>query len=129
MIRFLEFWSYICKDELNITIENTGFIDETFSEELDTLFKDYEVQNTHHENLSKCIECRLPVAEPSGHFLSFEIEKNSPNQECQTCKMFLPSKCSLSAHQRIHKRMPRYVCPECGEGKNNNYFINISKGQ
>jgi Zn finger protein HypA/HybF involved in hydrogenase expression len=85
---------------------------------LDTLFKDYEVQNSHHENLSKCIECRLPVTEPSGHFLSFEIEKNSPNQECQTCKMFLPSKCSLSAHQRIHKRMPRYVCPECGEGKN-----------
>ena len=97
---------------------------------MDTLFKDYEVQNTHHENLSKCIECRLPVAEPSGHFLSFEIEKNSPNQECQTCKMFLPSKCSLSAHQRIHKRMPRHICPECGEGKNNNYRTRafISRG-
>ena len=53
--------------------------------------------------MSKCIECRLPVTDLSEHFQKGGGQETSPSKsfgpnkslECNTCKMSLPSKCSL----------------------------------
>ena len=84
---------------------HVGFADESYSEELKSLFSDYQVQE---KEAVKCSECEIPLVNIFDHF-------NCGNdfQECGKCKMWLPSKCSLQAHQRIHKRLPDYVCPEC----------------
>ena len=67
---------------------NIGFADDTFSLELEALYKDYVVQND--SNVSKCIECNLPTRDLVSHFQS-----GSNYQECSVCKLWLPSKCSL----------------------------------
>lgn len=80
---------------------NIGFIDDAYSEELEAVYKDYVLQNSH-QNVSKCIECRLPVTDLSDHFQQAAAAAFEPNKhhhfhhiECNTCKMQLPTKCSL----------------------------------
>ena len=87
---------------------HVGFLDESYSEELKSLFSDYKVQE---KEAVKCTECEIPVANIFDHFNCGSSGSNE--QECSQCKMWLPSKCSLQAHQRIHRRSPDYVCPEC----------------
>ena len=87
---------------------HVGFLDDSYSEELKSLFSDYKVQE---KGAVKCTECEIPVANIFDHFNCGSSGSNE--QECSQCKMWLPSKCSLQAHQRIHRRSPDYVCPEC----------------
>ncbi len=68
---------------------NIGFSDDTFSNELENLCKDYQLQD--NQATKKCIECKLPVQDLSEHFRS----SSQPAAECHECKMWLPSKCSL----------------------------------
>ena len=88
---------------------HVGFVDDTYSEELKSLFSDYQVQES---SAVKCSECEIPISNSFDHFNSISTDTL---QECCTCKMWLPSKCSLSAHQRIHRKSPNFVCPECAE--------------
>lgn len=70
-----------------------------------------------HQSLPMCLECKREynsyeeIDEHYGRCLT-EV---SPANLCAVCKMHLPSKCSLSAHRRLHiaKTKP-FVCPECG---------------
>lgn len=34
---------------------------------------------------------------------------------CKDCKRFLPNKCAMIAHQKIHEKKFPYICPECGD--------------
>ncbi len=87
-----------------------GFVDDEFTNELDTLHKDLNSSGT---TVKQCSECRVPVADFGSHF---NDETGGREVECQECKMWLPNKCSLAAHNRIHGRLPSHVCPECGTG-------------
>ena len=81
---------------------------ENFSKEIKTL-----LVNQDHEDL--CPECFSSVekGQMKQHFIENMDENN--NFLCHYCQKYLPTKCSLTAHQKIHKRMSPYVCPECGE--------------
>ncbi|XP_045469638.1 zinc finger protein 532-like [Harmonia axyridis] len=46
------------------------------------------------------------------------IGKNIPLDEklkCNLCKYVASTKCSFSAHERIHSNIPPFICPECGK--------------
>ncbi|XP_045469636.1 zinc finger protein 532-like [Harmonia axyridis] len=60
----------------------------------------------------ECPECKISFKYSMKYHFS---GKNSPTLECSACKYIAPSKCSYSAHQRIHSRLPPFICPECGK--------------
>jgi hypothetical protein len=86
-----------------------GFIDDTYSAELETLHADIQIQN---KDSSQCPECRISILDDmTEHLNGSEV---GSSVECDECQMWLPTKCSLSAHERIHRRIPSHLCPECG---------------
>ena len=108
---------------------NIGFIDSSYSSQIESLCQDYEIQQPQ---AIRCSECKLPAVDIQDHFLQTtsttttttsstsangggkKVTRSSLNIfKCDLCQMDLPNKCSLIAHQRIHKRMPRHICPEC----------------
>ncbi len=89
---------------------DVGFIDESYAEELDTLHREH-FRSEQSSNI-QCTECRLTITRDhlSSHF--HDSNKSSSNiLECSECKMNLPNRCSLSAHERIHRKQAPYVCP------------------
>ena len=89
---------------------NVGFIDDSYGEELDLLHRE---QSRSGLGSIQCSECRLTFDPTtiSAHFRNFPDQHRPNFHECQECKMTLPNRCSLSAHQRIHKKCPPFVCP------------------
>ncbi|XP_078655573.1 zinc finger protein 532-like [Branchiostoma floridae x Branchiostoma belcheri] len=64
-----------------------------------------------------CTECRIIVNSLSSleiHFQRNTTDLKSPSL-CPQCGVFFPNKCMLGAHQRIHKNLAPYTCPECGK--------------
>ncbi|CAH1252726.1 ZNF532 [Branchiostoma lanceolatum] len=64
-----------------------------------------------------CTECRIIVNSVSSleiHFQRNTSDLKSPSL-CSLCGVFFPNKCMLWAHQRIHKNLAPYTCPECGK--------------
>ena len=48
-----------------------GFIDDSFTPELQTLYKDYTIQ---HPEAIKCTECRLPILNLKEHFMKSNVK-------------------------------------------------------
>jgi hypothetical protein len=92
---------------------NIGFVDESYTEELDTVHREhFRTSNVEQNSSLQCTECRLTLNKDSlpSHF--HESKKSNSNFfECPDCKMNLPNQCSLAAHQRIHKKLAPFVCP------------------
>lgn len=91
-----------------------GFVDDSFSDELDAVHREVAGSTPGHV---QCSECRLTFDKNSisSHFA--DSDKSRSNFfECPDCKMSLPNRCSLSAHRRIHRKNPPFVCP------GNNFF-------
>ncbi|XP_068946124.1 zinc finger protein 687 isoform X2 [Petaurus breviceps papuanus] len=66
----------------------------------------------------RCLECKEQCRDKAGMATHFQ-QAGPPapglaSNVCSTCPMMLPNRCSLSAHQRMHKNRPPHVCPECG---------------
>uniref|UniRef100_A0A5F8GKP7 Zinc finger protein 687 n=1 Tax=Monodelphis domestica TaxID=13616 RepID=A0A5F8GKP7_MONDO len=66
----------------------------------------------------RCLECKEQCRDKAGMAAHFQ-QAGPPapgvaSNVCPSCPMMLPSRCSLSAHQRMHKSRPPHVCPECG---------------
>ncbi|XP_036622452.1 zinc finger protein 687 isoform X4 [Trichosurus vulpecula] len=66
----------------------------------------------------RCLECKEQCRDKAGMATHFQ-QAGPPapgvaSNVCSTCPMMLPNRCSLSAHQRMHKSRPPHVCPECG---------------
>ncbi|XP_078588261.1 zinc finger protein 532-like [Branchiostoma floridae x Branchiostoma japonicum] len=64
-----------------------------------------------------CTECRIIVNSVGSleiHFQRNTSDLKSPSV-CPLCGVFFPNKCMLWAHQRIHKNLAPYTCPECGK--------------
>lgn len=61
-----------------------------------------------------CIECNAYV-KPSlslrEHYSTLVGLTVPPS--CNICHIQLPSKCSLSAHMRLHSEQPPFICPDC----------------
>ena len=62
-----------------------------------------------------CLECYMPISKENLHEHFTHIKDESCEHTCEYCKKAMPTQCSLLAHERIHKKMPPYVCPECGK--------------
>ncbi|KAM9006408.1 zinc finger protein 687 isoform X4 [Sarcophilus harrisii] len=66
----------------------------------------------------RCLECKEQCRDKAGMAAHFQqVGPPAPgvaSNVCSTCPMMLPNRCSLSAHQRMHKSRPPHVCPECG---------------
>ncbi|XP_023717504.1 zinc finger protein 91 [Cryptotermes secundus] len=62
----------------------------------------------------ECKECgTVPqTGDMKDHFLCSNLPVDL-QFKCKTCNLILPSPCSFSAHQRIHRQMKPYICPEC----------------
>uniref|UniRef100_T1J7D9 C2H2-type domain-containing protein n=1 Tax=Strigamia maritima TaxID=126957 RepID=T1J7D9_STRMM len=71
----------------------------------------------------RCSECCQFFASPSSLSDHFSRSQNMPlaTSQCTKCNMTCPSKCSLSAHQRIHLQSPPFTCPECGSHATDNW--------
>ncbi|XP_029802781.1 zinc finger protein 687 isoform X2 [Suricata suricatta] len=66
----------------------------------------------------RCLECKEQCRDKAGMAAHFQ-QPGPPgpgvdSTVCPSCPMVLPSRCSFSAHQRMHKNRPPHVCPECG---------------
>ena len=73
-----------------------------------------ELRNSAGDDNELCKEC-LKVVEKDNFAQHFsEPTDDNNNYKCSQCHMSLPTKCSLSAHNKIHQRMSPYICPECG---------------
>ena len=70
-----------------------------------------ELNHTRDTDLPQCPECRLTVEEE----LRAHFAKGEGRFPCPLCPIVMGNKCSLAAHERIHDRLPPYICPECGE--------------
>ncbi|XP_032320180.1 zinc finger protein 687 isoform X2 [Camelus dromedarius] len=66
----------------------------------------------------RCLECKEQCRDKAGMAAHFQQlgppAAGATSNVCPTCPMMLPSRCSFSAHQRMHKNRPPHVCPECG---------------
>ncbi|XP_043856128.1 zinc finger protein 687 isoform X3 [Dromiciops gliroides] len=66
----------------------------------------------------RCLECKEQCRDKAGMATHFQQAgppaPGAASNVCSTCPMMLPNRCSLSAHQRMHKSRPPHVCPECG---------------
>lgn len=87
-----------------------GFLEEHCSAELDHV---YEETFKNDPKMGQCSECRLSIEKNQlqAHFLLGNVNYF---KECSECSQVLPNQCSLSAHERIHRREKPYTCPECG---------------
>lgn len=61
----------------------------------------------------RCLECKEQCRDKAGMAAHFQ-QLAATSNVCPTCPMMLPNRCSLGAHQRMHKNRPPHVCPECG---------------
>ncbi|XP_020860667.1 zinc finger protein 687 isoform X2 [Phascolarctos cinereus] len=66
----------------------------------------------------RCLECKEQCRDKAGMATHFQ-QAGPPapgvaSNVCSTCPMMLPNRCSLNAHQRMHRSRPPHVCPECG---------------
>ena len=43
-----------------------------------------------------------------------DAAKNDGRYQCNVCKLYLPTTCSLRAHRRLHYMQSPLICPECG---------------
>ncbi|KAI4459776.1 zinc finger protein [Holotrichia oblita] len=65
---------------------------------------------------STCPECHVPI--PREKVISSHFTSTAPLDDaylCDICKYIAPTRCSFTAHQRLHDRQPPYICPECGK--------------
>ncbi|TRY69472.1 hypothetical protein TCAL_03255 [Tigriopus californicus] len=87
-----------------------GFFDDNCSSELDNVYRE---TFRNDPNMDQCSECRLSIEKNQlqAHFLLGNVNFF---KECGECSQVLPNQCSLSAHERIHRREKPYSCPECG---------------
>ncbi|XP_046964803.1 zinc finger protein 687-like [Vanessa cardui] len=76
-----------------------------------------EVQTTIEDNCNTCYECRESInrtnkihEDRAAHYMKYTNMVYS----CPVCMFSLPSICAITAHLRIHLRIPPYYCPECG---------------
>ena len=89
---------------------DVGFVDETYAEELNTLHREH-FRSEQSSNI-QCTECRLTIRRDHLSSNFHDTSKTSSNiLECSECKMNLPNRCSLEAHERIHRKQSPYVCP------------------
>jgi len=80
-----------------------------------------ELKNTmkdifsHEETKDRCLECHEIIkSDAMGSHFSDLSDGVDLSLKCQTCDKHFPTRCSLFAHKKIHKKMSPYVCPECG---------------
>ena len=71
---------------------------------------------TQPEDQAQCSECfsSLGRSEVGRHFLGPDYYSDLL-LPCRTCGLHLPTRCSLSAHEKIHSWSSPYICPECGD--------------
>lgn len=71
----------------------------------------------------RCSECSQFFESAAAIEDHFGRSQNMPlaTSQCSKCSMTCPSKCSLSAHQRIHLQSMPFVCPECGQKISENW--------
>ena len=77
--------------------------------------------NETNFDVDKCMECldafddRDAVTDHIlGHPSDTTLATLDQSLTCNVCDKYFPSKCSLSAHKRLHAARSPYVCPECG---------------
>lgn len=73
-----------------------------------------ELRKSAGDEKDICLEC-LNSMEKGTLVQHFTSPEGDSSYECSHCQMSMPTKCSLSAHKKIHQRISPYVCPECGE--------------
>ena len=70
------------------------------------------VMNNVDQSPLNCPECFKSLEDED--LLSHLSGSQKSSERCEDCEMSLPSKCSYSAHRRIHAKKSPYICPECG---------------
>eukprot|EP00090_Calanus_glacialis_P010973 TRINITY_DN19458_c0_g1_i1.p1 TRINITY_DN19458_c0_g1~~TRINITY_DN19458_c0_g1_i1.p1 ORF type:complete len:1182 (+),score=289.95 TRINITY_DN19458_c0_g1_i1:127-3672(+) len=70
---------------------------------------------SHEETKDRCMECHKIISsdDMESHFTDLTNGVDL-SLKCESCDKYFPTKCSLFAHRKIHKKMTPYVCPECG---------------
>ena len=78
---------------------------------VENFYKEIKSGNSSNDTCPECFHS-LEQGELQSHFQTMSNSKSIFN--CSICQEALPTKCSLIAHEKFHKRIPPYVCPECG---------------
>ena len=70
---------------------------------------------SHEEFKDRCMECHeiIKKSDMASHFTTVTGSVDL-SLKCENCDKLCPTKCSLFAHKKIHKKLSPYVCPECG---------------
>ncbi|CAG9865506.1 unnamed protein product [Phyllotreta striolata] len=76
-----------------------------------------KVESLHDKSqrTQRCLDCDSPIdTTMASHYQG----ANKPTDDaltCPVCKFIASSKCSYSAHARVHNHQPPHVCPDCGD--------------
>ena len=104
---------YIETDMLEVMSLNNSEV--KLNSDTHNIKKELRSMNVNETTEDLCLECLQPVSKAGlmGHF-------STPNEEgtcyeCKHCGEPMPTKCSQTAHEKIHTKKTPYVCPECGK--------------